>query len=102
MRRAARCISIAACDEHLQLMCFQGARGRIAGRPVLKSSARKSLLTEPESLAIVEQYFDAGSCPIAKDKRAYAHRIAFEPLAAQSRQANKAAAKIGWLDRYQD
>lgn len=75
----------------------------VAGRrPPVKTPRRKSFVTKPEALSVIDQYFDGGAASIAKTKDHTAERILPERFFTLSNQTVYAAAKIRRLDRNQD
>ena len=66
-------------------------------RPPAEPSSREALLTQPKSLAVVDQYFYRCPFPVAENKDTAAERITFELLAAYLGEPINALSKIGRL-----
>ncbi len=69
--------------------------------PPAKSTFGQSFLTEPESLAIVNQDLDGCPQPVTKDKYASGKGIRLQYLSTDTCQAIDAFTKVSWLCSHQ-
>ncbi len=66
-------------------------------RPPREATFREALETQPETLSIVDQKFEGGGAPVAKQKDGAGERVAVETVATQRGERINAFAEIHWL-----
>ena len=71
-------------------------------RPEPESSFGQPLLTEPESLTVIEEYFEGCSSPVAEQKEAAAHGICVQDSPAYPGKTVYSLSEVYRIDRYQD
>src|SRR2546429_51018 len=57
-------------QQHLRLMRFERLRRFLAFRPPLEAAFRQTLLRDPETLRVVDQYFDSRRAPATEQEQA--------------------------------
>ena len=67
-------------EEHRQLMRGERGQGRVLrsirrNRPPAEATGRKAFLTEPETLAIIDQHLDGGGPPVTEHEHRAGKRI---------------------------
>src|SRR6187549_3962658 len=84
-------------------MCIQALRRTfLQPRPPSESPLGEPFLTQPKSLAVVDQALQGLATSTGKDKQSAAERIGFELLAAELRQSIDALAEVDRLNRQED
>ena len=79
-------------------MGSQGAQNLPLGPPG-KLPLRKTLVTEPEPLAVIDEHSDGRAPPVGEYKQGSAQGIASKPGSAQRAKPVDAGAEIDWPHR---
>src|SRR5512135_348116 len=81
----------------------QAVRPTVGGRrPPRQAALGKSLVAEPESLAVIHEQLQRRRLAIAENKDGAGERVVLEGLLTEPRQAVDAASEIGRLDGDKD
>ena len=83
-------------------MCFQRLRRCLSLRPPPEAAFRQALLRDPETLRVVDQYFDSRRAPASEQEQAARKRIGRKFLPAQLRQRIDALPSVNGFNRDQD
>eukprot|EP01034_Spumella_vulgaris_P032837 gene32838-40535_t len=93
---------IAAHQQHVQLMRFEGQDRRCRSGPEGEAPARQALLAKPKTIAVIDQNFDRPAPPVGENKQGTAEGIGRQLPPAQAGHGIDAGAKIDRFDRDQN
>ena len=83
-------------------MRFERLRRFTAFRPPFEAAFRQTFLRDPETLRVVDQYFDSGRAPATEQEQATRKRISLQLLFASLSQRVNSFPEIHRLDGGQD
>lgn len=88
---------VARCHENLEAKGLQVGAFVALGRPPFETSFGEAFVTEPKTLSVVNQNFDARLGTVAEDEHCAGKRVLIELILADAHQSIDAFAKVDGL-----